>query len=103
VLDFGGVWEAGSWARLSIPGKIEGAQMATKTVELSDAEGRLAELVAQVAAGTEVVLTEGNAPRARLVAVASGSVRVPGLHPGGMEASDDFDAPLPDEFWTGSV
>ena len=77
--------------------------MATKTVELSDAEGRLAELVAQVAAGTEVVLTEGNAPRARLVAAVSGSVRVPGLHPGGIESSDDFDAPLPDEFWTGSV
>lgn len=27
--------------------------------------------------------------------------RVLGLHPGAMEASDDFDAPLPDSFWLG--
>lgn len=27
--------------------------------------------------------------------------RLPGLHPGAMQASEDFDAPLPDEFWTG--
>lgn len=74
--------------------------MGTKTVELSEAGDQLAELVAQAAAGTEVVLTEGNTPRARLVAVAQGSaLRVPGLHPGSMEVSDDFDAPLPDEFW----
>lgn len=74
--------------------------MGTKTVEISEAQGQLAELVEQAAAGTEVVLTEGDTPRARLVAVAAGSARrVPGLHPGSMEVSDDFDAPLPDEFW----
>ena len=78
--------------------------MATRTVEVSDAQGQLAELVAQAAAGTEVVLTEGNAPRARLVAVKAGITRrVPGLHPAAMEAADDFDAPLPDEFWTGTA
>ncbi len=27
--------------------------------------------------------------------------RVLGLHPGAMEASEDFDAPLPDSFWLG--
>ena len=75
--------------------------MGTKTVEISEAQGQLAELVAQAAAGTEIVLMEGDTPRARLVAVAAGYVpRVPGLHPGSMEASDDFDAPLPEEFWT---
>jgi len=74
--------------------------MGIKTVEISEAQGQLAELVEQAAAGTEVVLTEGDTPRARLVAVAAGSPRrVPGLHPGSMEVSDDFDAPLPDEFW----
>lgn len=78
--------------------------MAITMVELSDAQGRLAELVAQAAAGTEVVLTEGNTPKARLVAVRPrGSRRVPGLHPASMEASDDFDAPLPDDFWTGTA
>jgi len=28
--------------------------------------------------------------------------RVPGLHPGAIWTSEDFDEPLPDEFWTGS-
>lgn len=78
--------------------------MQTKTVELSEAQDKLADLVAQAAAGMEIVLTEGNTPRARLVAVAPhGMQRVPGLHPGGMEAADDFDAPLPDELWTGTA
>lgn len=78
--------------------------MATKTVEISEARDHLPELVAQAAAGTEVVLTEGDTPRARLVAVATGSTRrVPGLHPGSMEAAHDFDAPLPDELWTRSA
>jgi hypothetical protein len=27
--------------------------------------------------------------------------RVPGLHAGAILAADDFDAPLPDEFWAG--
>jgi prevent-host-death family protein len=78
--------------------------METKTVELSEAQGQLADLVAQAAAGTEIVLTEGNTPRARLVALAARNARrVPGLHPGSMEASDDFDAPLADEFWIGTA
>jgi antitoxin (DNA-binding transcriptional repressor) of toxin-antitoxin stability system len=73
-------------------------------VELSEAGDQLAELVAQAASGTEVVLTEDHTPRARLVAVSAGSTqRVPGLHPGSMAASDDFDAPLPDEFWAGTA
>ena len=78
--------------------------MATRMVELSEAGGQLAELVEQVASGTEVVLTEGHTPRARLVAVAAGSGRrVPGLHPASMKAADDFDAPLPDELWAGTA
>jgi prevent-host-death family protein len=78
--------------------------MATRTVELSEAQNQLAELVAEAAAGTEVVLTEGNTPRARLVAVKTSKARrVPGLHPAAMEAAEDFDAPLPDEFWAGNA
>ena len=76
--------------------------MATKIVDLAEAQGQLADLVAQAAEGTEIVLMEGDTPRARLVA-AGGGRRVPGLHPGSMEASTDFDAPLPDEFWTGAA
>ena len=50
-----------------------------------------------VADGTEVVLTEDNTPIARLVPI---SKRVAGLHTGAIWISEDFDAPLPDEFWT---
>lgn len=27
--------------------------------------------------------------------------RLPGLHPGAITTADDFDAPLPDDFWMG--
>ena len=27
--------------------------------------------------------------------------RIPGLHPGAFQMAPDFDAPLPDDFWTG--
>lgn len=32
----------------------------------------------------------------------SSKPRVPGLHPGAIWASEDFDDPLPDAFWTGN-
>jgi antitoxin (DNA-binding transcriptional repressor) of toxin-antitoxin stability system len=54
--------------------------MVTKTVELSEAQDRLVDLVAQAATGTEIVLTEGNTSRARLVALpAQAAQRAPGL------------------------
>src|SRR4029077_8625684 len=55
--------------------------MATRMVELSEAGDDLAELVAQAASGTEVVLTEGHTPRARLGAVAGDSTRRGGWLP----------------------
>jgi prevent-host-death family protein len=39
----------------------------TTTAEISERTGQLAELVKQVQAGNEVLLTEGNKPVARLV------------------------------------
>ena len=75
----------------------------TTTIELSLAQSRLAELVAEVARGAEVILTVGNAPRARLVAVSGPTAeRIAGLHPGSMTTAEDFDGPLPEEFWAGS-
>jgi antitoxin (DNA-binding transcriptional repressor) of toxin-antitoxin stability system len=74
----------------------------TKTVDVHDAEGQLANLVALAVSGTEVVLTDGTIPLARLVPVPkSGAPRVPGLHPGAIQIAEDFDEPLPDDFWTG--
>jgi antitoxin (DNA-binding transcriptional repressor) of toxin-antitoxin stability system len=77
--------------------------MTTKSVEIHEAQQHLAELVAQVATGTEIILLEGQTPRARLVPLISQTVqRVPGLHAGSVTMHADFDQPLPDDFWLGT-
>jgi len=80
--------------------------MTTETVDLDEARARLAELLTKAAGGTEVVILERGTPRAKLVAVEAPAAphgkRVLGLHRGAVAfISDDFDAPLPDEFWLG--
>lgn len=75
-----------------------------KSVEIHEAQQHLAELVAQVATGEEIILLDGQTPRARLVPItAHPARRVPGLHAGSMTMSPDFDQLLPDEFWTGTT
>ena len=77
--------------------------MLRKTVDIRDAQQQLAELLEQADAGTEVILTDGQQHRARLVPIPPISTRrVSGLHAGSMIASADFDTPLPDDFWTGA-
>jgi len=77
--------------------------MTTQTVTLQDAQTRLAELLNQALAGNDIIITEGDKPVARLVPIAQSNRprRVAGLQRGQMWTSDDFDAPLPDEFWNG--
>lgn len=72
--------------------------MTTITVEVEKADPKLKQLLTQVAAGKEVVFKEGDHLVARLVPAGK---RIAGLHPGSAKISKDFDAPLPDEFWTG--
>ncbi len=75
-----------------------------KTVDLSEPDTNLAELVSLVNSGTQVIVTRSGNPVARLVPVESVSeARVPDLHPGAFQPGDDFDAPLPDEFWVGEA
>jgi antitoxin (DNA-binding transcriptional repressor) of toxin-antitoxin stability system len=77
--------------------------MPLETFEVDEAQERLREILSRVAAGAEVVLTDGQVPLARLLPIAEKPLeRVPGLHAGAIQISDDFDAPLPDEFWTGT-
>ncbi len=59
----------------------------------------LKDLLSLVAEGTEVLLTDGDTPVARLVPVGK---RVAGLHSGAIWTSEDFDEPLPEEFWAGN-
>ena len=57
----------------------------------------------------ELILLNGNKPVAKVVgmpepretAAQTGQPRKLGRHPGIWEVSEDFDAPLPDEFWLG--
>jgi len=78
--------------------------MLAKTVDVREAQVHLQDLLSQVLAGKEIVLTEGNSPVARLVPVDSITTpRMPGLHSGAIWTSPDFDEPLPEEFWTGNA
>jgi antitoxin (DNA-binding transcriptional repressor) of toxin-antitoxin stability system len=64
----------------------------------------LERLLALVQGGAEVVITQDQTPVARITPVEAPpkqiKERIFGAHPGAW-MSDDFDDPLPDEFWLG--
>lgn len=71
-------------------------------VDIRELPLRIEELLSIADAEGEVILTDGSTPRARLVPIdPPPSVRrfVAGLHAGA--TTDGYDAPLPDESWTG--
>jgi prevent-host-death family protein len=73
-----------------------------KTVDIQEA--RLPELLSLALAGNEVIITENNRPVARLIPLRSlDHPRVAGLNRGAAWVSEDFDEPLPEEFWTGTA
>ena len=77
--------------------------MQTKTIDVHEAQTHLVALLSLVTAGTEIILTEGSTPLARIVPMAGAPIpRVAGLHPGAIWTSEDFDEPLPEAFWTGA-
>jgi antitoxin (DNA-binding transcriptional repressor) of toxin-antitoxin stability system len=66
--------------------------MPTKTVDVREAHISLEELLSLVRVGTEIVLTEGSTPLARLVPIAlPDTPRMAGLHSGAFWTSEDFD------------
>ena len=79
-----------------------------KTIEMTEATS-LKDVVALAKEEAEVVLTQGHKPVAKVVPIAGATTsqtatpqrRKLGLHPGAWVVSDDFDEPLPDEFWLG--
>ena len=73
--------------------------MLAKTIDIRSERMDLEDLLSLIAEGAEVLLTDGDTPVARLVPVGK---RVAGLHPGAIWTSEDFDEPLPEEFWTGN-
>src|SRR5438132_839334 len=60
---------------------LENITMPTKTIDVREAQTQLTELISLVAAGTEIILTDGVKPVARLVPLAvAASQRTAGLH-----------------------
>jgi antitoxin (DNA-binding transcriptional repressor) of toxin-antitoxin stability system len=79
-----------------------GTTISALSIEVQEAQHRLYELLAKVAEGTEIILTDQDRPFARISPIPCSTVpRVPDLHAGAFQPNDDFDAPLPDEFWLG--
>jgi antitoxin (DNA-binding transcriptional repressor) of toxin-antitoxin stability system len=77
--------------------------METKVVDIAEARDRLSELIDLAQGGTEVIIATDERQVVRLVPM-NGSPRkkrIAGLNRGQIWMSDDFDAPLPDEFWLG--
>jgi antitoxin (DNA-binding transcriptional repressor) of toxin-antitoxin stability system len=90
------------------------------TIDVLELSSRLGEALAIVSSGQEVLLCDGAIPCVRLVPCEGPAPRIPGLHdrtssqlpatslaprvPGlhkvAIEVAADFDAPLPDDFWT---
>jgi prevent-host-death family protein len=77
--------------------------MEVKTVDVQEAKIDLEDLIFQVSKGIDIILAQDNVPLARLVPIASSMTpRKAGLHKGTIWTSEDFDEPLPEEFWTGT-
>lgn len=73
-----------------------------KTIEISEFSGKLEDLVNSALAGEDIVIARDEMPLVRLTVVAAPlRKRVAGLSQGMAWISEDFDDPLPDEFWLG--
>ncbi len=81
--------------------------MVTKTIDLQKNPTSLEDLLRLLQTDTEILLIKGDTRLARLTplepATPQISERIPGLHKGTTWVSDDFDAPLPDEFWLDEI
>jgi len=75
---------------------------AMKTVDVQAGPASLGELVELAQREAGVILTQAGQPVARVLPWSEPvAARVAPLHPGAMMVREDFDAPLPDEFWLG--
>jgi prevent-host-death family protein len=73
-----------------------------KIVNIHEAKTHLSRLLADVAAGEEIVIARAGKPIARIVPVAGQRPeRVLGIDKGRVVIGDDFDGPLPDDMLAG--
>lgn len=77
--------------------------MTTKTIDLKETKAKVAELLSLLADDSEIIFADGDKPVAKLIRIPEiAKVRVPGLHQGAIWMRDDFDEPLPTDFWVGN-
>lgn len=83
----------------------ERSKIMSTIIDISQSQPTLSELLKLTASGQEVVLVSGSQTIATLSPAAVSQAadnrpRTPGLNPNWIEfLSDDWDEPLPDEFW----
>jgi antitoxin (DNA-binding transcriptional repressor) of toxin-antitoxin stability system len=75
--------------------------MAATTFDLSQLPPALADAIRNAPPASELVIVDQNVPVARLIVGPPQGARIAGLHLGSFVVADDFDAPLPDDFWLG--
>lgn len=74
-----------------------GTMVHMKQINVAQAKAQLPELIERAANGEVIVLARAGKPRAKLVALDAGDVRLrtPGKGKGRFRMKKDFDAPLP--------
>ena len=72
------------------------------TISIGDAQAQFQKILALVSEGNEIIISDDNKPLAKIVPFSAlPKKRVAGLNKGKIRASEDFDDPLPEDFWTG--
>jgi prevent-host-death family protein len=84
--------------------------MAAMNVDIAEAQTQFSKLIALALQGKEVVITQDGTPLIQLAPARpqtqrriAGPRRIAGLHRGAMRMREDFNDPLPDEFWLGDA
>ncbi len=78
--------------------------MNTMTVDVKEAQTHLSRLLALAVQGNKVLISENQESVVQLVPIRKQHKRrVAGLHRGAMRMHEDFNAPLPDDFWLGEI
>ncbi|CAN2043013.1 Toxin-antitoxin (TA) system antitoxin [Candidatus Magnetomoraceae bacterium gMMP-13] len=76
--------------------------MATKIIATDDMQAQISKLLMLISKGDDIIIEKDNRPFAKITAISRfGKKRIPGLNRGEIWTSEDFDEPLPDEFWLG--
>jgi len=69
---------------------VKGGRLMTTAIDIRELPARLDEALALAAAGGEVILLDGQTPRARLVPLGVVARRAAGLHPGALQPAGDL-------------